>query len=109
MASRGNITLTDNTGTKHLGVNVGDLISKRLKGNALFRQSLEHVTKVLFRIYGPKTFFMMTEAVIPTNGTTFKMKGYVGKPVHGKTDIFETDSVPVTIEFAIDNGEVDAA
>lgn len=105
--ARGSITLSYGKQKSEHGFNLGDLKSLKLKGNALYREACKTIIpRAVFRVWGPKTSFAMTEIELDEkNGTSFKVKGYIVKPLHGFNDkdqcVFETDNVPVTIEFAL--------
>lgn len=113
--TRGNVKLTFGKTTREQGFNLGELKSAKLKGNALYREACKVIIpRAVFRVWGPKTSFAMTEVEMDEKaGTTFKATGFIVKPLHGFNDkdqcVFETDNVPVTVEFVMPSDEDESA
>ena len=112
--SRATFTFTSNDDngkpvTIESGINLGELKNTKHKGHRLFRECVEQLEKAVFRIYGPKTFLVISAS--DYQDRSFTLQGVIAKPVHGKERTFEVLTPDVTVAFAMPSNdeEVEAA
>lgn len=106
--TRGQVTLSYDHTTRSQGFNMGELKGSTLKGGSLFEVGcMRIIPTAMFRVWGPKTSFAVTEKEVTKDG--FEATGLWLKPMHGfpapssndasKGVVLETDGAPIEVEF----------